>query len=66
MATHTEGRLAEILVLDQFSRNLYRDQATGFAHDSMALMLAQEAISLQLMPSSAPDQRHFYIYAIYA
>lgn len=46
---HTpEGRLAEIIVLDQFSRNLYRDQAQAFAYDSMALMLAQEAISLQL------------------
>ncbi len=39
------GRLAEILVLDQFSRNIYRDQASAFAADSQALVLAQEAIS---------------------
>ena len=54
-----EGRLAEIIVLDQFSRNLYRDQAQAFAYDSMALVLAQEAISLQLDAQLNPDQRSF-------
>ena len=39
------GRLAEIVVLDQFSRNLYRDDARAFAQDSMALVLAQEAVA---------------------
>ncbi len=38
------GRLAEIIVLDQFSRNLCREQADAFAQDGMALILAQEAI----------------------
>ncbi len=38
------GRLAEILVLDQLSRNIYRDQASAFAADPQALVLAQEAI----------------------
>lgn len=38
------GRLAEIIVLDQFSRNLWRDTAKAFAQDGMALVLAQEAI----------------------
>ena len=38
------GRLAEIIVLDQFSRNLYRDSPLAFAHDEQALALAQEAI----------------------
>lgn len=37
------GRLAEILVLDQFSRNLHRHSHLAFAYDSMALALAQEA-----------------------
>ncbi|MEM7258768.1 MAG: DUF924 family protein [Pseudomonadota bacterium] len=40
-----EGRLAEIIVLDQFSRNLYRDSVEAFAGDPLALALAQEAIS---------------------
>jgi len=39
-----EGRLAEIIILDQFSRNMFRDQAAAFAQDSLALALAQEAI----------------------
>ncbi len=42
--TALAGRLAEIIVLDQFSRNLCRDQAEAFAQDSMALVLAQEAV----------------------
>ena len=37
-----EGRLAEVLVLDQFSRNVYRDTARAFAQDAQALALAQE------------------------
>ncbi len=38
------GRLAEIIVLDQFSRNIYRDSALAFANDALALVLAQEAL----------------------
>jgi uncharacterized protein (DUF924 family) len=38
------GRLAEIIVLDQFSRNLFRDSPKAFAQDGMALALAQEAV----------------------
>lgn len=41
-----EGRLAEIIVLDQFSRNMFRDQADSFATDKLALSLAEEAVSL--------------------
>jgi len=40
-----EGRLAEIIVLDQFSRQLFRGRAQAFAHDDMALVLAQEAVA---------------------
>lgn len=38
------GRLAEIIILDQFSRNLYRGEAKAFAQDKMALALAQECL----------------------
>lgn len=38
------GRLAEIILMDQFSRNIYRDDPKAFASDPMALVLAQEAI----------------------
>lgn len=40
-----KGRLAEILVLDQFSRNMYRDTPQAFASDPLALALCQEAIA---------------------
>jgi len=39
------GRLAEILVLDQFSRNIHRGTPRAFAQDPMALALAQEAVA---------------------
>ncbi|AWV87609.1 DUF924 family protein [Acinetobacter radioresistens] len=54
-----DGRLAEIIVLDQFSRNLYRDQPLAFAQDGLALALAQEAISLNLDAQLNPEQRSF-------
>ena len=41
------GRLAEIIVLDQFSRNIFRDTAQAFAYDNIALVLAQEAIKVR-------------------
>lgn len=39
------GRLAEILVLDQFPRSIYRGTAEAFATDAMALERAWEAIA---------------------
>ena len=36
-----EGRLAEIIVLDQFSRHVYRDTPLSFAQDALALGLAK-------------------------
>jgi uncharacterized protein (DUF924 family) len=59
--TEPRGRLAEIIVLDQFSRNLFRGSARAFAQDLAALALAQEAISAQLPDSRLmviPEARH--------
>jgi uncharacterized protein (DUF924 family) len=39
------GRLAEVIVLDQFSRNIYRGEGQAFACDNLALVLAQEAVA---------------------
>lgn len=39
-----QGVLAEIILLDQFSRNIYRDTAGAFAYDGQALFLAQDAV----------------------
>lgn len=41
---HPLDALAEIIVLDQFSRNMFRDTPAAFATDTLALVLAQEAI----------------------
>ena len=41
----TQGRVAEIIVLDQFSRQLFRGDGRAFATDAMALTLAQEAVA---------------------
>lgn len=38
------GRLAEIIVLDQFSRNIFRDSARAFEADALAVVLSQEAL----------------------
>ena len=39
-----KGRLAEIIVLDQFSRNMFRDDAKAFAADELAVELAKEVL----------------------
>ena len=39
-----EGALAEIIVLDQFTRNVYRKTAKAFAGDDLALFLAKAAV----------------------
>ena len=38
------GRLAEIIVLDQFSRNMFRGTPDMYRYDALALALAQEAL----------------------
>lgn len=53
------GRLAEILVLDQFSRNVYRDTARAFAQDALALALAQELVASGQDRSLPTAQRVF-------
>ena len=53
------GRLAEIIVLDQFSRNIYRDSAKAFAQDSLALALAQEMVDRSLDTQLEPVQQAF-------
>ncbi len=57
--TTPEGRLAEVLVLDQFSRNVYRDTARAFAQDALALALAQELVTSGQDRSLPLAQRSF-------
>ena len=53
------GRLAEVLVLDQFSRNIHRDTAAAFANDALALALAQEAVARGCDLELSPAERAF-------
>lgn len=57
--TTPKGRLAEIIVLDQFSRNMFRDSPLAFTNDSLALALAQEAISTGADQQLTPVERSF-------
>ncbi len=59
--TTARGRLAEILVLDQFSRNVHRDSLRAFAQDGMALILAQEAVTAGALAALAPVERTFLL-----
>jgi len=56
---HPLGRLAEIIVLDQFSRNMYRDTPRAFAADPLALALAQEAVAAGVAAALEPKLRAF-------
>jgi len=53
------GRLAEIIVLDQFSRNMHRGDALAYANDTLALALAQEAVATRADRTLVPDERVF-------
>lgn len=56
---HPLDALAEIIVLDQFSRNIYRDSPDAFASDTLALVLAQEAIRRKMDMELNDSQRAF-------
>jgi uncharacterized protein (DUF924 family) len=53
------GRLAAIVVLDQFSRNVWRNTPRAFAQDGMALVLAQELVASGQDRALPPTQRAF-------
>ncbi len=56
-----EGRLAEIIVLDQFSRNIHRGSPIAFAQDPMALTLAQWAVSTRSHVQLDSTRRNFLL-----
>jgi len=59
--TGPRGRLAEVLVLDQFSRNIFRGTARAFAQDPMALALSQEAVACGALQRLQPMERVFLL-----
>lgn len=57
--TEAKGRLAEIIVLDQFSRNIYRNRPQAFYQDPAALILAQEAFAAGAHHELSQTERSF-------
>lgn len=62
--TTPAGRLAEIIVLDQFSRNIHRGTPSAFANDALALALAQEAVHAGA-DRPLPQVRRNFVYMPY-
>ena len=60
-ATPRAARLAEIIVLDQFSRNLFRNSPAAFTQDLAAVCLAQEAVRLPGFAAMKEEERHFIL-----
>ncbi|MDX5297822.1 MAG: DUF924 domain-containing protein [Gammaproteobacteria bacterium] len=58
--TRAQGWLAEIIVLDQFSRHIFRGQALAFAQDRMALECSLEGIRKRHDASLPRVQRAFF------
>lgn len=53
------GWLAEIIVLDQFPRNMFRDTPQAFKTDRLAVILTQEAVSNQVDQELTSPQKSF-------
>jgi len=55
----SSGALAEIIILDQFSRNMFRDSPQSFASDQLALALSQSAIARGIDAELSTEERRF-------
>lgn len=53
--------LALIIMLDQFSRNLYRDSAAAFAQDEKALGFAKISVANKYLDQVDADLKSFFI-----
>ncbi len=56
------GRLALIVVLDQFSRHVYRGSALSYTQDEKALQLALEGIDSGMDRGLGAMERHFFFW----
>ena len=61
-AGDSQGRLSLILLLDQFTRNIYRESPKSFAGDEMACALSLRSVDDGTV-AAEPEQtkRHFYL-----
>lgn len=58
------GRLAEVIVIDQFSRNMFRGHPDSFRFDPIALVLAQEGVRSQA-DQKIPSEMRSFLYMPY-
>lgn len=58
---NAKGALAEIILIDQFSRNMFRNQPESFAYDPLALCLAQNALR-QGFDQALPLEQRAFVY----
>ena len=58
--TTPQGWLAAIIVLDQFTRNMYRDSGRAFAQDALALELCSAGIEQGIDQQLRPIERVFF------
>ena len=65
-AAEPHGRLALIILIDQFRRNIYRNTAEAFSKDKLALKLCVEGAMEKKDKSLTPIQRVFFLYAVAA
>ena len=60
--TYPSGSLAYIILMDQFPRNMFRDQAAAFASDRQAVSAAKAAIHRKWdMRIDEPARQFFYL-----
>lgn len=59
-ATRPKGRLALILLIDQFRRNIYRGTAEAFSKDKLALKLCVEGAMAKVDQGLTPIERVFF------
>jgi len=57
--TDAHSYLAEVITLDQFSRQLFRGTGQAFAYDGQALTLSQQAIAAGLDQQLSLEERQF-------
>ena len=60
-ANHCAGCLALILVLDQFTRNIFRGSARAFSGDDMALALSLRCVEREYINHSDENWRRFML-----
>jgi len=57
--TTPRGALAYVIVLDQLSRNMFRDTPQSFAHDAQALAATRAALAADHDARLSPDEARF-------